>query len=152
MQVLTTYSRFTDAENQQIELPPAERSASVFGDLASSISSDSGVNGSGTLTVSLGAGSAAPPSQIAFSVTVSSPYATSVMVICYIYSASKAGVSSSNGACVLSSSILGPGRATTDLAVGGSESIEACSSRWWSAGPAGPGQPRLGLAGIPRLP
>jgi hypothetical protein len=62
MQVLTTVSRFIDEERDQIALPVAQRNASAFGDLADSINSDLGVNGSGTLQVSLGAGSGIPQS------------------------------------------------------------------------------------------
>jgi len=66
VQVLTTVSRFIDEETRQIALPVAQRSAVAFGDLAGSINADLGVNGAGTLNVSLGAGSVAPFTQIAF--------------------------------------------------------------------------------------
>ena len=43
--------------------------ADSLGDLADAINADTGVNGSGTLQVNLGAGSAAQPTQIAFAAT-----------------------------------------------------------------------------------
>ena len=150
MQVLTTVSRFLDEEHRQIAVPVAQRSAPAFGDLADSIGGDLGVNGSGTLQVSLGAGSAAPPAQIAFSATVSSPYASTTLVVWDVRDTSHGGVAENQGACVLSSTLLGQGQATAALDLGGGEELQPCSPRWWSAGSAGALQPRLGLAGIPR--
>jgi hypothetical protein len=152
MQVLTTVSRFFDEERRQIALPVAQRSAAAFGALAGSISVDTGVNGQGTLSVSLGAGSAALPRQIAFSVTVASPYASTAIAVWYILITGHGGVSENEGACVLRSTLLGSGRATTGLNLGEGGFLQSCSPRWWSSGPVVPTQPRLGLAGIPQSP
>jgi hypothetical protein len=150
MQVLTTVSRFLTEEERQIALPLSQRSAPAFGDLADSISSDEGVNGSGTLQVTLGTGSTAPAGQIAFSGTVDSPYASTTFVV---WDLSVNGGSAQNqGACVLGSSLIGPGRATSALGLGGGAELQACSPGWWAAGPVTARQPRLGLAGIPRSP
>ncbi len=151
-QVLTTVSRFIDEEQSQISLPAAQRSASAFGDLANSVSSDTGVNGSGTLQVSLGAGSAAEPAQIAFSATVASPYASTTLAVWYLRVTGHGGMAENVGACVLWSTLLGPGRATTALNLGGGEQLQPCSPAWWSPGRANVSQPRLGLAGIPQSP
>ena len=56
------------------------------------------------------------------------------------------------GACVLWSTLLGPGRATTALGLGDGSELAACSPSMWAAGPVTVRQPRLGLAGIPRAP
>ena len=152
MQVLTTASRLFHEEQRQIALPVAQRSASALDDLAESIGADMGVNRSGTLQVSLGAGSAAPPAQIAFSVTVASSYASTTLAVWYIRVISHGGITDNEGACVLWSTLLGPGRATTSLDLGGGEELQPCSSGWWSPGPVDATQPRLGLAGIPRSP
>jgi hypothetical protein len=121
MQVLTTVFRFLDEEQRQIAMPVAQRSASAFGDLADSISADSGVNGSGTLQVSLGAGSAATPTQVAFSATVASRYASTTLAVWDVRVTSHGGIGENAGACVLWSTLLGPGRATTALNLGGGE-------------------------------
>lgn len=152
MQVLTTASRFFNEEQRQIALPVAQRSASAFGDLAESVGADMGVNRSGMLLVSLGPGSAAQPAQIAFSATVASPYASTTLAVWYIRMTSHGGIADNEGACVLWSTLLGPGRATTPLDLGGGEELQPCSPRWWSPGPGGAMQPRLGEAGIPRSP
>lgn len=151
-QVLTTVSRFIDEEGRQIALPPSQRSAAAFGDLTDSINSDQGVNGSGTLQVSLGAGSAAPSTQIAFSATVASPYASSTIAVWYIQVPSHGGLAENDGACVLGSTLLGSGRATNSLNLGGGETVQPCAPGWWSSGPANARQPDLGLAGIPKSP
>jgi hypothetical protein len=152
MQVLTTASRFFNEEQRQIALPVAQRSRSAFGDLAESVGADMGVNRSGTLLVSLGPGSAAQPAQIAFSATVASPYASTTLAVWYIRMTSHGGIADNEGACVLWSTLLGPGRATTPLDLGGGEELQPCSPRWWSPGPMDATQPRLGEAGIPRAP
>jgi hypothetical protein len=152
MQLLTTVSRFTDEEQRQIALPVAQRSASAFGDLASSIGADQGVNGSGTLQVTLGAGSAAQQAQIAFSATVASPYASATLVVWYISVTSHGGIAENQGVCVLGSTLLGRGRATAPLGLGGGEQIAPCSPQWWAPGPVTATQPRLRLAGIPQSP
>jgi hypothetical protein len=149
-QLLTTVSRFTDEEQRQIALPVAQRSAPAFGDLASSIGADQGVNGSGTLQVSLGAGSAAQPAQIAFSATVASPYASTTLVVWYISVASHGGIAENQGVCVLGSTLLGRGRTTAPLGLGGGEQLAPCSPQWWAPGPVTATQPRLRLAGIPQ--
>jgi len=155
MQVLTTISRMLDLEQSQLARPVAQRSSGAFGSLTGAISGDQGVNGHGTLLVTLGAGSAAQPSQIAFSATVDSPYASTTLVTWYIET--DHGSASNDGACVLWSTALGsaarPVRATTALGLGGGEYLEPCSSRWWTPGPVSAAfGPRLGLAGIPRSP
>jgi hypothetical protein len=152
MQVSTTAWRFLAEERRQIAMPVAQRSALAFGDLADSIGKDTGVNGSGTLTVSLGSGSVVPPAQIAFSATVASPYASTTFAVWEIRVSSNGGVTVNEGTCVLWSSLLSPGRATADLNLGGGEFLQACSPRWWSPGLMDGTQPRLGLAGIPRSP
>jgi hypothetical protein len=151
-QVLTTVSRFIDEEQSQIALPAARRSAPAFGDLANSVSADTGVNGSGTLQVSLGAGSAAQPAQIAFSATVASPYASTTLAVWYLRVTSHGGTAENVGVCVLWSTLLRPGRATSALNLGGGEQLQPCSPAWWLPGPANASQPRLGLAGIPQSP
>jgi hypothetical protein len=150
MQVLTTESRFLDEERGQAALPVARRDIVAFGDLADGISRDAGVNGSGTLQVSLGAGSTAQPTQIDVSVTVASPYASTTIAIWSILVFSHGGISSGEGACVLSSTLLGAGRATTRLQLGGGYVVQACSPRWWTSGSGM--DPHLGLAGISQSP
>jgi hypothetical protein len=150
MQVLTTASRFLGEEQRQIAMPVAQRSASAFGDLADSITADQGVNGSGTLRVGQVSGSAAPPTQIAFSVTVASPHASTTFAVWYVATAGGADVN--EGACVLWSTLLGPGRATTALSLGSGAELQPCLPQWWASRSAGPAQPRLGLAGIPQSP
>lgn len=150
MQVTTTVFRFLDEENSQLARPVAQRSAGAFGDLTDAINADLGVNGAGTLQVTLGAGSAAPLHQIAFSATVESPYGSTTFAVWSI--SLDRGTSKNQGACVLWSSLLGPGRATTALDLGGGEQLQPCAPSWWSPGPVNANQPRLGLAGILRSP
>jgi hypothetical protein len=150
MQVLTTEWRFLDEESSQVALPVARRNISAFDDLAGWISGDGGVNGCGTLQVTLGAGSVAQSTQIDFSVTVASPYASTTVAVWSILVSSQGAISSSDGACVLSSTLLGPRRATTDLQLGGGYFVPACSPRWWSSGSAM--DPHLGVAGISHSP
>lgn len=143
IQVLTTASRFMAEERSQIALPVAQRHAGTFGDLADSITADLGVNGEGTLQVTTGTGSTAPFTQIAFEVTVSSPYASTTLVAWLVRGAAPGGMNSQNaGACVLSSSLLGPGRATSFLDLGAS-ALQPCWPRLWSASSSGPMQPHL---------
>jgi len=150
MQVLTTEYRFLDAERSQVAVPVGQRSALAFDHLAGQISNDGGVNGYGTLAVGLGAGSTAQPTQIDFAVTVASPYASTTVAVWSILVTGHGGVSSDAGACVLWSTLLGPGRATTDLQLGGGYFVPPCSPRWWSPGPIM--EPHLGAAGIPQSP
>jgi hypothetical protein len=149
-QVLTTVSRFLTEADSQFGRLRAQRSAVAFGDLAGSISADEGINGAGALHVSLGAGSAAPADQIAFSATVASPYASTTFAMWDIHT--NGGATQNQGVCVLWSSLLGAGRATTALNLGGGAELQPCSPSWWAPGPVTPRQPRLGLAGIPRSP
>ena len=112
---------------------------------------DQGVNGSGTLQVSLGSGSAAQPGQIAFSTTVDSPYAATTLAVWELRDTSH-GIAENQGVCVLWSTLLGSGGATAALSLGGGEDVQPCLPGWWAAGPVTVTQPRLGLAGIPRSP
>lgn len=149
-QVTTTVFRLLDEENSQLDRPVAQRSAAAFGDVTDAINGDLGVNGAGTLQVTLGAGSAAPLHQIAFSATVASPYGSTTFAVWSI--SLDRGTAKNQGACVLSSSLLGSGRATTALDLGGGEQLQPCAASWWSPGPVNAKQPQLGLAGIPRAP
>ena len=151
MQVLTTEWRFGDEEARQLALPVAQRNASAFDDLASQISADGGVNGSGTLQVSLGAGSTAQPTQIDFAVTVASPYASTTVVVWYVLLSGHGSVGIDQGACALSSTLLGPGRATTDLELGGHYFVPPCTNDMWSSS-TGAINPHFGAAGIPQSP
>jgi hypothetical protein len=149
-QVLTTASRFLDEERSQIALPVAQRNSGAISDLADSINSDLGVNGVGTLQVSVGTGSAATFTQIAFEVTVSSPYASTTFAVWLVRGAGAAGMGEQNaGTCLLSSSLLDSGRATSFLDLGTS-GLEPCGSQLWSSSSKNPMQPDLTLAGIPQ--
>ena len=149
-QVLTTASRFLDEERSQIALPVAQRKAGSFSDLADSINADPGVNGGGTLQVTTGTGSAATFTQIAFEVTVSSPYASTTLAVWLVRGAGPGGMNTQNaGACALHSSLLGSGRATSFLNLGAS-GLQPCWPQLWSANSPGPGQPHLAWAGIPQ--
>ena len=53
---------------------------------------------------------------------------------------------------MLTSSLLGPGRAPTDLDLGGHYFVQPCQAQWWSPGPVDGSQPRLSLANIPEFP
>jgi len=150
IQVLTTLSRFMDAERGLVAMPVAQRGGSALFDLADAISADQGVNGSGTLRVSLDSGSAAQAAQAAYSVTVASPYASTTAAVWYISVSGNGEVAENSGACVLWSTLLGPGRATSFLNLRGGEGLQPCSPQWWSPGPMDATQPRLGLAGIPQ--
>ncbi len=145
-QALTTISRFLGAERQLIAVPAGQRNASVFGDLADSITADPGVNGSGTLKVSAGAGSAGQQEQVIVTVTVASAHGTTAFAVWYLTPQGPA--SSDAGACVLWSTLLGSGRATANLNLGGSDVEPPCPSRYWSSGATDPTQPHFGLAGI----
>jgi hypothetical protein len=150
IQVLTTTSRFLDEERRQIALPVAQRNAGAFGDLADSINADLGVNGEGTLRVTTGTGSAATFTQIAFGVTVSSPYASTTFAVWFVRGAGPGGRNSQDaGACVLSSSLLSSGRATSFLNLGAS-GLQPCWPQLWSASSRSPIQPHLARAGIPQ--
>jgi hypothetical protein len=151
IQVLTTASRFITEEQSQIALPVAQRNVNAFGDLADSITADQGVNGASTLQITVGSGSVAPFTQIAFDVTVSSLYASTTFVVWFVRDAGSGGVSGSDiGTCALSSSLLGSGRATTSLELGGGAFIQPCWPQLWSASSRHPMDPDLALAGIPQ--
>jgi hypothetical protein len=144
-QVLTTLTRFLDEERQLSTVPAASRDTSALGGLADSITADPGVNGSGTLTVSAGAGSAAQQDQIIVTVTVASPHGTTAFAVWYL---TPQGPSSSDeGACVLWSTLLGSGRAAASLNLGGSYAEPPCPSRWWSPSSSAT-QPDFARAGI----
>jgi hypothetical protein len=148
-QVLSTASRFLDEESRQIALPHARRSAEAFGTISDHINNDLGINGGGTLDVELGTGSTNPPTQIAFAVTVSSPYASTTFVLWTVRGPGPAGNGSSNvGSCLLTSTLVGTGRATTGLDFGES-GLQPCTPDLWRASPASAVQPDLTLAGIP---
>ncbi len=150
IQVLTTASRFLDEEGSQIAQPVAQRNAVAMSDLADSITGDLGVNGGGALRVTVGAGSAATFTQIAFEVTVSSPYASTTFAAWLVRGAGPSGMSEQNaGTCMLSSSLLGSGRATSFLNLGAS-GLQPCWPQLWSASSKSPMQPDLALAGIPQ--
>ncbi len=96
-----------------------------------------------------GTGSAATFTQIAFAVTVSSPYASTTFAVWLVRGAGPGGMNSQNaGACALSGSLLGPGRATSFLSLGAA-GLQPCWPRLRSANSPGPGQPHLDWAGIP---
>ncbi len=151
-QVLTTVFHFLNEESGQLRLPVSHRSAQAFGNLAAAISSDPGVNGQGNLNVSLGSGSVGQPIQIIFSATITSAYASTTVAVWSIYVSKSGGSSSDSGSCVLSSTLLGPGRARSDLNLGGHEFLSPCANSLWSRGPVTATQPRFALAGIPRSP
>jgi len=146
-QVTTTLWRIFDEEHRELALPPAQRSANAFGDIVDGINHDTGVNGQGTLQVTLGSGSAATPYQAAFSATVSSPYGSTTVAVWSLDVTSQSTSSTDDAACVLSSTLLGSGRATTNLDLGGNEYLQPCDPSWWH-GPITPTHPNLSVAGI----
>ena len=162
VQVDSALSQLGTEADRQLARPAAQRSLSAIDDLADSISQDAGLrdpglSGSGLseldpLTVALGSGSIVPAGQVAFEVTITTPYAESTIVVWDIRTSSRAASVSNQGACVLTSSLLGPGRARTDLDLGGHYFVQRCQDRWWSPGPVDGTQPRLSLANIPKFP
>jgi hypothetical protein len=160
VQVNSTLSQLGTEADRQLARPASQRSLSAIDDLADSISQDAGLrdpglSGSGLseldpLIVALGSGSIVPAGQIAFEVTITTPYAESTIVVWDIrFSNQSEGSVSNQGACVLTSSLLGPGRARTDLNLGGNYFVQPCLDQWWSPGPIDGKQPRLSLANIP---
>jgi hypothetical protein len=143
MQLVTTLWRLGQEEQRQLALPAAQRSTAAVGDIVDGINQDTGINGQGTLQVTLGSGSVAPPHQAAFSVTVSSPYGSTTVAEWFVLYPG----STDTGACVLSSTLVGSGRATTDLELGGGEFVQVCLPSWWR-GPITPNHPNLGMANI----
>ena len=144
-QVLTTESRILAEESRQVVLPGPQHSQTKLDDLANSVTADPGVNGSGTLTVSTGTG-AALSKQIVLDISIDSPYASTTLVT-YAISIPGQGSSPAEGACVLSSTLLGPGRATRDLTLDASYFVPSCPRQWWTSKSAS--DPHLGQAGIP---
>jgi len=145
-QVATTLTRIFTEEERQIALPAAQRSNPYFSDIADSINGDSGVNDSGNLNVSVVAGSTNPAHQIAFAVSVSSPHASSTIVVWDV----RLPGTVNQGTCVLSSSLAGPGPVTKDVELGGNMFLQPCQPSWWAPGPVDGSQPRLGLTPIPQ--
>lgn len=147
-QVLSTASRFLDEENCQIALPIARRSAAAFGSLGDNIGNDLGINGENTLNVEAAAGSTAPLTQIAFEVTVSSPYASTTFVLWTVRGPGPHGNAEQNvGSCLMSSTLLGPGRANTGLNFDES-GLQPCTPDLWRPSPKSAVKPDLALAGI----
>jgi hypothetical protein len=147
-QLTSTEYRFLDEETRQLALPVARRSSGALSDLGDSIDQDGGINPDGTLDVELGTGSAGPLTQIAFEVTVSSLYASTTVVVWAVRGPD--GVNElDQGACLLSSTLVGPGRATADLHFG-AVFVPACTPDLWRASPVSAVKPDLTLAGIPR--
>lgn len=155
VQVNSTLSQLGNEADRQLAQPASQRSLSAISDLADSISQDAGLrdpglSGSGPteqdpLTVALGSGSIDPAGQIAFEVTITTPYAESTIVVWDI----QVDGNVNQGNCVLSSSLAGPGRVTGNLDLGGHYFLQPCLDRWWSPGPVDGRQPRLSLANIP---
>jgi len=121
-------------------------------------------SGTGTLRVSVGAGgvtsvrvksraSGGRLEQIAYAITVTSPYASTRIAVWNLEEISSPGayqnLIDNQSWCVLSSTLLGPGPARTNLDLGGGHYLPWCRSAWLGSGPltAGP-DPSLGLAGI----
>jgi len=121
-------------------------------------------SGTGTLRVSVDAGGVTSVpvkhragggrlEQIAYSITVTSPYASTRIAVWNLEEISppgSSGISSIKQSwCVLSSTLLGPGPARTNLDLGGGRSLAWCRSAWLASGPLTEDlDPRLGLAGI----
>jgi len=146
-QLQTAYALFYAEAARQFGLPPAERGMTAYTAIAQTIDTDGGINGGGSLQVSLGSGSITK-TQVAFSFAVDSPYAASTLVLWYIYTRNGGAVGTSSGGCALRSSLAGPGLVTADLQLGGNLSLQACDPQWWQPG-GNIYQPYL--AGISRL-
>jgi hypothetical protein len=151
--------------DQSWNAPPPRNARGVLSRVGLSISRDRAINGSGTLRVRVGAGgvtsvrvkpSAEGPyrvEQIAYAVTVTSRYASTRIVVWNIQDGSTGGafrgLIDSQGWCVLSSTLLGPGPARTNLELGGGHYLPWCQSTSLGSGPLTRGTgPWLGLAGI----
>jgi hypothetical protein len=148
-QLTSTESRFLDEEGRQIALPVARRSAVAFGNLGDSIGQDLGIDPDSTLDVELGTGSVGPLTQIAFAVTVSSPYASTTVVLWTVRGPGAAGANEQNvGTCLLASTLDGPGRAHAEIHFG-HILLEPCTPDLWRPSPASAVLPDLALAGIP---
>ena len=120
-------------------------------------------SGTGTLRVSVDAGGVTSVpvkpragggrlEQIAYSITVTSPYASTRIAVWNLERSppGPSGISTIiQSWCVLSSTLLGPGPARTNLDLGGGRSLQWCRSAWLGSGPLTDDlDPRLGLAGI----
>ena len=121
-------------------------------------------SGTGPLRVSVGAGGVTSMpvkpragggqlKQIAYSITVTSPYASTRVAVWNIEEIGPPGairnLIDKQSWCVLSSTLLGPGPARTNLDLGGGRSLAWCRSAWLASGPLTEDlDPRLGLAGI----
>jgi hypothetical protein len=98
--------------------------------------------------VTLGTGSTAPLTQIAFEVTVSSPYASTTFVLWTVRGPGPHGNAEQNvGSCLMSSTLLGPGRANTGLNFDES-GLQPCTPDLWRPSPKSAVKPDLALAGI----
>jgi len=81
-------------------------------------------------------------------VNITSPHADTTVVIWDLQVGDVPGAGVNQGVCVLSSTLLGSGRATRNLDLGGGQFIAACPASYWSPGPLDGKQPRFALAGI----
>jgi hypothetical protein len=145
-QVNTTVGRILNEEDSQLRLKVVRRSAAAFGELTGRINRDRVLNPTGRLTVSLGNGSVSQPIQIAYSVTIASPYGATTAVVWTIYT----GNTYDAGACVLTSTLLGHGRAKGDLNTARNMFLPPCANSFWSPGPVTVTHPSFTVAGIPR--
>jgi hypothetical protein len=145
-QVLTTLTQFMNAEGQVIAQPAAKRDFTALDNLAEVITADPGVNGGGTLTVTQGSGAARNESAI-WTVTLDSAHGGTAFAVWYLTPGGPSTIS--EGACVLSSTLLGPGEglATSDLNLGGGSYVTACPAQYWTMS-SDPDQPDFAAAGI----
>jgi len=143
-QLLTITSRFAD-EELSLGMRPA-------------------YSGTGTLRVRVDAGGVTSVrvkhsagggrlEQIAYSITVTSPDASTRIAVWNLEEISSPGavqnLIDTRSWCVLSSTLLGPGPARKDLELCGGRSLGWCRSSWLGSGPlTGGPDPHLGLAGI----
>jgi hypothetical protein len=156
-QVTTTISRLLAAEASV-----ASGSAPHLdpGNVGPSVSKDPAINGSGTLRVTIGEGGVSNVrleadsggtfqlKQVAWSVSVTSPYASSRFAVWDIRKTDSGQVTDNRGSCVLSSTLLGPGPAKKDLELGSGRTVQLCKSTWLGPGPVSDTEPSLSSAGI----
>jgi hypothetical protein len=149
-QLTSTEFRFWDEEGRQIALPVARRSVGPFFNFGDSIGQDLGINPDSTLDVELGTGSVESLTQIVFAVTVSSPYASTTVVLWTVRGPGAAGNDDDQnvGGCLLTSTLDGPGRAHAEIHFG-NMFLEPCTPDLWRPSPASAVQPDLTRAGIP---
>ena len=124
MQVLTTVSRFLTEEDSQVALPVARRSAPAFGDLADSISADAGCQRGRHAAGEPGLRQRRSAGQVAFATTVDSPYGSTTMAVWDL--SADGGAAQNQVQCVLWSTLLGPGRASTALDLGAGAQLQPC--------------------------